>query len=66
MAQEPCSECHELLSGKTNKRHADLEEKGLARAVGYHGNRDDEHYYVCRICGSRFIGDSCGTWAAKS
>jgi hypothetical protein len=65
MAQSPCLECQDLLSGKTNRRHTALERDGLAQSVGFHGNRDDEYYYVCRNCGARFVGDSCGTWAAK-
>ncbi len=63
---EPCIACQELLNGKTNQRHFELQRSGLSRSVGYHGNRDDEHFYVCKVCGTRFIGDSMGTWSDKT
>lgn len=62
MSSEPCENCKKLLDGETHKRHEGLQRDGLYKAVGYHGNRDDEYYYICKVCGSRFIGDSCGTW----
>lgn len=65
MAQ-PCMACQDLLDGKTNKRHSELQRSGLSKSVGYHGNRDDEYFYVCKSCGTRFIGDSMGTWPDRS
>lgn len=65
MKNKPCSKCQELLGGKANKRHAGLERTGLSRSVGFHGNRDDEYYYRCKACGTKFVGDSMGTWQDK-
>lgn len=62
MTQSPCRKCQDLLSDKVRTRHSDLERCGLSESSGYHGSRDDEYLYVCRICEARFIGDSCGTW----
>jgi hypothetical protein len=64
MNPNPCAECEDLISGKSNRRHASLERSGLSKSVGYHGNRDDEYFYTCRVCQTEFIGDSCGTWLA--
>ena len=61
-----CKKCQELINGKTNQRHSGLHRSGLAVSVNYHGNNDDEYYYVCDSCGFRFIGDSCGTWPDKN
>ena len=65
MRKDPCSECQELIDGKVNSRHSNLERSGLYRSIGFHGNRDDEHYYKCKVCSTIFIGDSCGTWQEK-
>ncbi len=62
---EPCMACQDLLDGKTNRRHSDIRRSGLSSSVGYHGSRDDEYFYVCQVCGTRFIGDSMGTWPDK-
>ena len=66
MTANPCPKCEELLSSDTNKRHSDLQRTGLSKSVGFHGNRDDEYHYACSVCGTRFIGDSCGTWQDKN
>ncbi len=66
MTQSPCPNCVPLLEGTTNMRHPNLERSGLQQSMGYHGSRDDEYVYVCNKCGSRFIGDSMGTWPDKN
>ena len=63
---KPCMACQDLLDGKTSKRHSEIQRSGLSKSVGYHGNRDDEYFYVCKACGTRFIGDSMGTWPDKN
>ncbi len=65
MSDEPCADCQKILDRETNLRHAGLERAGVHQSVGHHGNRDDERYYRCKVCGSTFIGDSCGTWPAN-
>ncbi len=65
MPKQTCSDCQELLSGKTNNRHANLEKRGLAHSARLHGMRDDEYHYTCKKCGQSFIGDSQGTWPAS-
>ncbi|HDL01108.1 MAG TPA: hypothetical protein ENH23_02635 [candidate division Zixibacteria bacterium] len=62
MRSTTCEKCKEIIEGKTSAKHSNLERSGLAQSVGYHGSRDDEYYYVCKNCGTRFIGDSCGIW----
>lgn len=65
MRTNPCVDCKKLIDNETNKRHINLKRTGLATSVGFHGSTDDEYYYVCDVCNSRFIGDSCGTWPDK-
>jgi len=62
MTTKPCPNCQKLLSGEGLSRHDRLKRSVLSKSVGYHGNRDD----ICRDCGTKFIGDSCGTWPAKN
>ena len=62
MKDNPCSNCEALLKGNTNKRHSELERTGLSKSVGFHGSQDDEYHYQCKVCGTKFIGDSMGTW----
>lgn len=66
MNASPCEKCKAIIEGNSNAKHSDLERSGLAQSVGYHGSRDDEYYYVCKICGTRFVGDSCGIWLDKN
>ena len=66
MTTKPCPKCQKLLSGEGTSRHDRLERSGLSKSVEYHGNRDDEYFYTCRDCGTKFTGDSCGTWPAKN
>ena len=65
MITKSCSKCQDLLNGKVSSRHDQLERSDLSKSVGYHGNHDDEYFYICRECGTKFIGDSCGTWPAN-
>lgn len=64
MSNQPCKDCSDLLNKTTNKRHSNLRRVGLSKSVGYHGSHDDENYYTCSKCGTKFIGDGCGTWKA--
>ena len=65
MNSHVCSDCQDIIDGKTNGKHSELIRNGLARSVGHHGNRDDEYYYSCKTCGMEFIGDSMGIWPTK-
>ena len=51
-----------MLAKQTVKRYENLERVGLSRDFGHHGTRDNEYEYLCRACGTQFIGDSSGTW----
>lgn len=62
MQPKPCNDCKKLIHNETNKRHVNLKRSGLVTSVGFHGSSDDEYYYVCNVCNSIFVGDSCGTW----
>lgn len=61
-----CVDCKELCSRGLNKKHPCLKRVGRARAVGFHGARDDEYKYICEICGATYHGDSFGIWRAAS
>lgn len=65
MNNKACQKCQDIISGKSNLKHEDLERNGLSKSVGYHGNRDDEYNYKCKVCKSNFVGDSCGIWPSK-
>lgn len=65
LSNQPCQKCQELLNKRTNIRHSDLERDGVSKSVGFHGRRDDEYLYRCKVCGTRFIGDNMGTWPEK-
>lgn len=64
MNEDPCTKCRELLTGKSHQKHSELRRSGLSSGIGYHGGRDDEYFYICTVCGTRFVGDSCGIWLA--
>ena len=59
-----CQPCMEIIDGTTNKRHDVLARDGFVQTVGHHGSRGDERRYKCNTCGTRFVGDNCGTWLA--
>lgn len=65
MQKEACEPCKEILEGKSGRKHANLRRNCLAASVGYHGACDNEYYYDCAICGSRFVGDSMGVSPVK-
>lgn len=65
MQEEACESCKEIFEGKSGRKHTNLRRNGLAASVGYHGARDDEYYYYCVTCGSRFVGDSMGVSPVK-
>lgn len=62
MNKEKCEQCRKMLNSESTQRHDGLECNGRSKAVGHHGNRDDEYEYTCRNCGAQYTGDSCGTW----
>ena len=66
MTTTRCPKCEEMIKNDNAQRHSDLERSRLHKSVGHHGNRDDERYYTCKVCGSTFIGDSCATWLADA
>jgi hypothetical protein len=65
MQKIACELCKEILEGKSGHKHTNLRRNSLAANVGYHGACDNEYYYDCVTCGSRFFGDSMGISPVK-
>ena len=44
MIKVTCKKCNDILDGKKNKRHSDLQRSVLATNVEFHASHDYEYY----------------------